>query len=953
MKRALISIFLLLTLLCSLGLAQNHQSANFSGSQEVSITVPNASPYNAITDSRFEWRINAWTGTGQVLIFNNILCNTTSTSLSCTDFIDAGSPGATVTLDPTKDYLIRLQRQVTLTAPSTKRFFTLEAWLSDGTPTIPQQASNTGYGVVTVTTPGTYAGTATIGKNGGNLLNGKLAWFRWFSTVVAVGSQAPVNTPGGDLLDLEFEGGVTDSSAHALSTSVTAGSLTYSTTPIVPLFVYSALSTRASVAATIDASPTNAATYFWQQTSGADTCKISSRTVAAPTISNCILFGEHDFQVTVTDSTGASNTGTIQLGVVPTNSSGVVVVSDAGIDFKLGPLYRYGLTPWTWYDLQQFQMSNYWYGDPANSKGSPLCVLQQIATGCLWTATMTPGTDPSVNYYDAVLVNYQMYYRTGLTAFRTRARALALQFWAAYWSSGSPSGGCGTNWTQPRQGSAGGLLLYEAETGDTSMYSCVDAWISFEMAQYLDNESYPMYTTFVNGSREPGYAYLYGTMEAQRDPTNATYHWLARITSEYAGVWAPFQCPNSPANYTCINNVSTSLPAGTVAISQFGTAIVGASGANFTGLVHGQRVWINDGNPSGAGWNWFLVDVVTDATHMTIQSSYPYNASSGGVAWAVDTLITTPSGAFTFADPAWPGYGEQAWHTTIAMEGIINYHKLTGDATVLPLMKAWADVSTANQINTAACTGVSGATTNFVFYQVYSGIPEGQGCADLDGLTNSRSQNNTVPHAYGYLYLNGQGSTYKTTGDLLFSSDFGYLFGPGADQYNGLAASTVNNGKEYGQAFRSSGHYLAYSTGTVPTVTPLTLYVGARLAGVPNATKYRVTITAPDGAVTTNTCTSSPCTVTADSQQGNSRQLIEYLTTGGTVLASTSSMVVFVIGSGGAPTQLYLSTLTNTQLLTMTDSQLAAMTNPALSWNYLTSSQWSTLTSAQWSALTQ
>ncbi len=1016
-----LNIYLLLALLfASAAFGQNYRSAVFSGSQEVSITVPNSAPYNALTDSRIEFRVKAWSGSKRLGNLGSLLINTTSTTLSVTDFYDGSSPTETVTLDPTLDYLVRIQRQVTLTAPSTQRFFTMEVWTADGTPMLLQQGSSAQYGVVNVTTPVSYAGTALVGGSGGaNFLTGNLAWFRWYSTVVGLGTQAPSNVPGGDLLDLEFEGNVTDGSAHALATSVTSGSLTYSTTPLVPLFVYSSLSTRASVASTLDASPTNAATYFWQQIAGPDQCTISSRTVANPTITNCVLFGQHDFQVRVTDVTGASATSTVALGAVPTNSSGVVVVSDAGINFKLGPLYRYGLTPWTWYDLQQFQMSNYWYGDPANNRGSRLCQDQQ--SGCLWLTNMTPGSDPSINYYDAVLANYQMYYRTGLTAFQTRARALALQFWNVYWNTGSPAGGCNSNWAQPRQGSAGGLLIYEAETGDTSMYSCIDQWIFFELTQYVLNESttsIPPFTSFANGSREPGYAYLYATMEAQRDPTNATYHWLTNITAGFNGVWLPFPCPNSPVNYTCSSNTTTSQPngtvtatnsstsvvgvstnftilshgdtvwfndssagwnsvlvnvvtddthmtiqsaythtatsaaawanAGTITISHLGTAVVGL-GTNFVGLVNGQRVWFQDGV---GGWNWFLVNTVTDATHMSIQSAYPWSNSSG-VLWTKDITRTSPAGSYPWVDPAWNGYGEQAWHTSIAMEGIINYHKLTGDANAITVMKNWADATTVNQLLTDLCTGVSGATKNFITYQNYSGLPEGNGCNDVDGLTNSRSQNNTVSHVYGYLFLAGQGSTYQTTGNLIFSADYGYLYGPGADQYNGLAASTANSGKEFGQAFRSSGHYLAYNTGTTPAVTPLTLYVGAKLSSIPTAAKYRVTITAPSGAVTTNTCTTSPCAVNADSQQGNSLELIEYLTSGNALITSTSRMIAFVTGSGGAPIHLYLSTLTNGQLLTMTDSQLLAMTNPALSWNYLTSSQWSTLTSAQWSALTQ
>ena len=55
--------------------------------------------------------------------------------------------------------------------------------------------------------------------------------------------------------------------------------------------------------------------------------------------------------------------------------------------------------------------------------------------------------------------------------------------------------------------------------------------------------------------------------------------------------------------------------------------------------------------------------------------------------------------------------------------------------------------------------------------------------------------------------------------------------------------------------------------GVAPTVNR-TLSVGYSLALEPNAVTVIVTLTSPAGAVTSTTCTSSPCAVTADARQG-------------------------------------------------------------------------------------
>jgi hypothetical protein len=63
--------------------------------------------------------------------------------------------------------------------------------------------------------------------------------------------------------------------------------------------------------------------------------------------------------------------------------------------------------------------------------------------------------------------------------------------------------------------------------------------------------------------------------------------------------------------------------------------------------------------------------------------------------------------------------------------------------------------------------------------------------------------------------------------------------------------------------------------------------LGFNMGDVPGATAVRITATAPSGETLQTTCSSSPCTVEIDSQQGDHLFRMEYLSPTGSVLSST------------------------------------------------------------------
>ena len=258
------------------------------------------------------------------------------------------------------DVLVRVQRDVA------NRQYTFEVC---DTPT----GGNCQSAVAAITGFGTpsWAG-ATIHPSPGE----DAAFARWFSSVVPVGTQIPILATG-DLGDWEFEGNLNDSSGHGLAMS--GGAFGY-----VPTLAYPPLcnagkqqSFRAGHPGTLDgtgSSPLDggaALTFLWQQSSGAKVTwdrslvprpvigragvthlTISGQNTPQPVISG-FAPGSYTFRLTVTDGSGQSTACTVNDGAVETDDNGVVITNNPAVDTLLGPMIRYGASPWPWFDDRQ------------------------------------------------------------------------------------------------------------------------------------------------------------------------------------------------------------------------------------------------------------------------------------------------------------------------------------------------------------------------------------------------------------------------------------------------------------------------------------------------------------------------------------------------------------------------------------------------------------------------
>jgi hypothetical protein len=86
----------------------------------------------------------------------------------------------------------------------------------------------------------------------------------------------------------------------------------------------------------------------------------------------------------------------------------------------------------------------------------------------------------------------------------------------------------------------------------------------------------------------------------------------------------------------------------------------------------------------------------------------------------------------------------------------------------------------------------------------------------------------------------------------------------------------------------------AVRLGGVAPPDPRTIYSPFTLAGVANATQAKVTVTAPNGLVSTVLCSSSPCAIPVDARSGSVLAEVDYLNASGAVIAPGDQIPLYV-----------------------------------------------------------
>lgn len=178
--------------------------------------------------------------------------------------------------------------------------------------------------------------------------------------------------------------------------------------------------------------------------------------------------------------------------------------------------------------------------------------------------------------------------------------------------------------------------------------------------------------------------------------------------------------------------------------------------------------------------------------------------------------LQSPDGGWYWEDPD-VGKGqiwEQPFQVGLLLEGLIATHQLTNDPTIeRAILKSVEHLFQIyrkdDKIQEAAAKGASWRSVPYFAYPDgrFSGETALAGGWDTNTIREGRQRNTLILHAYGYAYQITRDAKYRAWGDEIFAASFGKGQGPLSDPFYSLADY---RGKEYNQAYRTSGRYLAW-----------------------------------------------------------------------------------------------------------------------------------------------
>ena len=850
-----------------------------------SATLPNTAPFNNVAALRVEFRLADFTA-GTVISIGSIFVNVTNNRrLSITSFYDGGETAAvSIPASWPTDAIFRIQRDT-----ASKQFLT-EVWRADGT------EYNSGQSFVSGTAPADISGSFGVAHNGGggSVLAGKIAWLRVFTSTVGSDAAPPTNQPVAALLGYEFENNGLDSGSANLPLTM-SGTTTYTATALIPQ-VGEPRTVRAGKPFTVSCDNTGAASYEWQQIDGPLNQTFSNRLVATPSVSGADTFGQYTLQCTAIDSTGATGTSRLLVGAVATNDAGVVIPPTPEISFLLTPILRGDSSPWPFYDKNRRRISLEIGASVIVSAtayiSTPLPGTVSVASG----STTVAGTGTSFLTQYAAGGQMVFYYvqssgRIGraIRPIASVASNTSLTLSAAF------DGPSQTGIQHQRWGTGDGGDAYSAWQDGINYYDNVLAlYVSYyktgftNIAQYADQLANLWWLYLDLGSNiimAPRLISLEGVLLAgERGALDKTAVYTAAQMFSYDY--------NSEApgyrNYIANRNTSTGYQNFYYGAREsgyawrFGTAL---------GRLHPNSVTRSDWLPR------LSANIQNHYRDYQCKTTNPANAGR----------CLSPNGAFRWQDSFWnDDYAEQPWHTGIAMQGLIRYHRWTGNATAQTVVTEWVKFLMNGRQPGGSGSGklyLDDVASSFPgipcrrhYYwhlqgtaaAAVTGIHAGDGClGGRDAVYGGRDTNNEIISSYGYAYRVTNDAAIKTRGDNVFGATWG-----ADDGYHGQWAwrSAANRFKTHGQGLCCNDSYLVDrlpAADAVTTPDQRSVLVAFNKASVPGTASARVTAYKPDSNLQPVVCVNSPCAVNVDRLQGQHRIRIEYLSGTGAVLSAS------------------------------------------------------------------
>jgi hypothetical protein len=368
---------------------------------------------------------------------------------------------------------------------------------------------------------------------------------------------------------------------------------------------------------------------------------------------------------------------------------------------------------------------------------------------------------------------------------------------------------------------------------------------------------------------------------------------LWNLTQESDGSWKQFygsQMSNTTGNST-VNLVN-----GSTAVSGNGT---GWQTSQFPTHIIFYPGTANPVNFAAQEPIYYTATFV-DSTHLTLDK--PYQGTSGTKGWAIGYAPGASSAV---------GWGTQPF--IIGILGLAFNFMSQAIADTDPTNSALARQYVIDIANWEKNVGYRPAVKGMEYFagsvDCMPPIDESwTWCNGAESPTSSRTLSAESLRSVMLAYSYSGDSALKTFGDLLYNAMYGKAgYCPSGSTVcvpDGQYITDLDDGLGWymigtppiGQAHKWFGMFFgigagadwpAYRVGGAQPTNTRLAYVGFNPGQVGGATQVRVTTMAPNGETAQTVCTSSPCGVSIDDQEGDYLFLLEYLSASGAVLATS------------------------------------------------------------------
>lgn len=532
------------------------------------------------------------------------------------------------------------------------------------------------------------------------------------------------------------------------------------------------------------------------------------------------------------------------------------------------------------------------------------------------------------NYYDNVLADYYKAFKSGVASDLTQARARADRWFRCpisdagqeYAVSNDGTGFQGSGHAQSsRLVQMSGVML-RALDGQPNYWPGLDYILLDDVAKMTtpNPPGISLDDIYVD-QREFGYALQRVSLCSlfDVDTSTGTSCRLALVTVSSGIIRTSLDTTETyPYFPSFFGEYFSFNPGGTSVCLVNGSTTATFTGTNFSTIGNHSTAWFFP-TPSVRpatnliGDTTYYLPTVTDATHMNLGRAYTGTTACTGTSGSNAGYAIFDSNN----DVPYIGWGAQPFMEGLMGAGMAMASKAVA-CTSAGVPSGCDNTQSANLITYAA--DVSTWMANAGYQPISSGVYQGAGFVNCNPpSSNSLCSTGNLPYGARVVAEEADGGiseAYRLTGNPNFKALADNVYNAswsnsgGLPDYNppsgGYTVPDPGNGsapKYYGLMAgisRQPSYQAVALCSSFPCVSPLasavprTINIGFNLPA--NATTAQVNLIEPDGYIISNTCTVSPCAVQGDARQGSHLIQIQYLSSGGSVVASSDKQVQVV-----------------------------------------------------------